>query len=223
MVEVQNRENRMDRGVAGADAPRGPSSPNFKSAFCAELPGSKDPSRVLTHKSLVVTHTNPQISAMTNAQLLTGLGAAISIFLSSAGACAASVPSGLFALSSRGIQGFFPIIISGVLAIYGCIIAVILSGKINQDDLTATDGYRHLSAGLSVGLACLASGLGMARFVDMYTNSSPSRPAASSSMEEPLVGTATARLQVSYRFLMVLVFIEAIGLYGLVVALLLSV
>jgi V-type H+-transporting ATPase proteolipid subunit len=160
---------------------------------------------------------------MTNAQLLTGLGAAISIFLSSAGACAASVPSGLFALRSKGVQGFFPIIISGVLAIYGCIIAVILSGKINQSDLAETDGYRHLSAGLAVGLACLASGLGMARFVDMYMNSSsPSRPATSSSMEEPLVGTAAARLQVSYRFLMVLVFIEAIGLYGLVVALLLS-
>jgi len=160
---------------------------------------------------------------MTNSQLMAGLGAAISIFLASAGSCVASVPAGLFALRSNGIQGFFPIIISGVLAIYGCIISVILSHKVQQDNVSETDGYRHFSAGFSVGLACLASGLGMAKFVDAYMKSArPIESSSNSSMDEPLIGTHVPKLKVSIRFLMVLVFIEAIALYGLIVALFLS-
>lgn len=88
---------------------------------------------------------------MANPDLMTGLGAAFSIFLCSAGSVVASVQAGLFALASSGggIMAFCPIIIAGVLSIYGIIIAVILCG---QTDISEADGYKNLCAGLSVGL-----------------------------------------------------------------------
>lgn len=103
---------------------------------------------------------------------LTALGAAIAIFLSSAGASLGSIPAGVFALRANrtwGWKSFIPIVIAGVLAIYGLIIAVILCGNVDQ-----TEGYKHLCAGLAVGSACLASGLGIGKFIHIQTPESKS-------------------------------------------------
>jgi ATP synthase proteolipid subunit len=102
-------------------------------------------------------------SIMVSAELLTGLGAAASIFFCSTGAAVASAPAGVFALRSSTYKAFIPIVIAGVLAIYGIIVAVILAGNLKQNgsSMTESDGYKQLAAGLSVGLGCLASGLGM--------------------------------------------------------------
>jgi V-type H+-transporting ATPase proteolipid subunit len=164
---------------------------------------------------------------MIDPHLLTGLGAALSMFLSAAGSCFASVPSGIFAQRAVGnIKNFFPINISGVLAIYGCIISVILSRNIQNDDMTATEGFKNLSAGLAVGLTCLASGMGMGCFVEKYMQTGEFPPAADapSQMQEGLITPTRPgrKLEVTWNFLMVLVFIEAIGLYGLIVALFLA-
>jgi V-type H+-transporting ATPase proteolipid subunit len=172
---------------------------------------------------------------MANPELMTGLGAAASTFLTAAGACYASVHAGVFALraSVPCWVAFSPIIISGVLAIYGIIISVILSAKFNNDEtgLTETDGYRYFAAGLSVGLACLASGLGMGKFLEKHTITSSRRVASSDGDQtEPLLSTTEDAPNCTYHvsghnmwsFLMVLVFLEAIGLYGLIVALFLS-
>jgi V-type H+-transporting ATPase proteolipid subunit len=89
--------------------------------------------------------------SLSDPQLWTGLGAALSIFLCSTGSAIASAEAGVYALRKHGYAAFVPIIISGVLAIYGIIISVLLVGKMETSDLTAVDGYRNLSAGLSVG------------------------------------------------------------------------
>mmetsp|Transcript_979 Transcript_979/g.1231 ORF Transcript_979/g.1231 Transcript_979/m.1231 type:complete len:175 (+) Transcript_979:200-724(+) len=172
---------------------------------------------------------------MANAELMTGLGAAFSVFLSCLGSAYATVYAGVFALrSSNGLLGFTPVVIAGVLAIYGIIIAVILSGKLNDDKnpLTEADGYKHLSAGLSVGFACLASGLGIGKFLQTLfvidltqksaTPSSSATVAGSDSADQPLLDSAPKRTSHIGQVLTVLVFIEAIGLYGLIVALILS-
>lgn len=157
-----------------------------------------------------------------NPELLTGLGAALSIFLTSVGAAVASVPAAKYALRSSGVLSFAPIIISGVLAVYGIIVSVLLAFKMQgtaADD--AVSGYKNISAGLSVGLACLASGMGMARFLDQ---SVVEQDASGGTQEEPLIRgrVATKMLATpSIRFLMVMTFLEAIGLYGLIVALVL--
>jgi V-type H+-transporting ATPase proteolipid subunit len=161
--------------------------------------------------------------------LCTGLGAALSIFLSAVGASIASAEAGIYALHSRSglLKSFVPIVIAGVLAIYGIIVGVLLSGKLHQASdvsITTAEGYRFLSAGLSVGLACAASGFGLARFIKQ-SNATSARPSGSAVAPEsrPLLGSndgvvmAVPHLDIRYFF--VLVFLEAIALYGLIVAL----
>jgi V-type H+-transporting ATPase 16kDa proteolipid subunit len=177
-------------------------------------------------------------ATMTNPHLLSGLGASLAMFLSAAGSSVASVPSGLMAQHTVGLLAWAPIIISGVLAIYGCIIAVIVGHNLMDDDMTEAQGYRNLAAGLAVGLTCLASGLGMSHFIAAYHHHHehghfhphPHEPRTHTStnsnegaLTEGLISTQAIKPMVlGWRFLFVLVFIEAIGLYGLIVALLIS-
>jgi V-type H+-transporting ATPase 16kDa proteolipid subunit len=173
-------------------------------------------------------------------ELLTGVGAAASVFLSSIGSAIASVHGGMYALHSPfGWYGFGPVIIGGVLSIYGLIIAIILCGRLNASStspLSETDGYRHLSAGLAVGFACLCSGMGMGQFVKMSMSPPPSLSSHSRSHNEdddaaqPLLFSGTSMASPTFfffpktitRLMLVLVFLEAIGLYGLIVAVFLS-
>ena len=166
-------------------------------------------------------------------ELLTGLGAAASVFFCSLGSALASVPAGKYAMRSKaGVLAYSPIVIAGVLALYGVIVAVLLSGKIGGGDNSSLNGYRNVSAGLAVGLACLASGLGMAGFLEdslHHPNTTSvaavTENSAVSEMHAPLVPNSGAKVVMieppSIRFLMCMVFMEAIGLYGLVVALIL--
>jgi ATP synthase proteolipid subunit len=165
-------------------------------------------------------------------ELFSGIGCALSVFLASVGACWASIPSGVYATHSNdGIKGFAAIIISGVLAIYGIIVAAVIVNRLNSGaELTSVEGYMHLSAGLSVGLACLASGGAIAGFVDRHMSTTikleaPGRRADSENEQTtPLIPSSTIEplwFETSNQFLTVLVFIEAVGLYGLVAALLL--
>lgn len=160
---------------------------------------------------------------MANPDLMTALGAALSIFLTAAGSVVASIQAGLFALRSggRGFWSFAPIIISGVLAIYGIIIAVLLSKK---EVKTEQEGYQNFAAGLSVGLACLMSGIGMAKFIEKHMENPPR--STRNGQVEPLISSNGDAVVVmdppTVGFMFVLVFLEAIGLYGLIVALILQ-
>jgi V-type H+-transporting ATPase 16kDa proteolipid subunit len=197
---------------------------------------------------------------MVHPNLLSGLGAVLSIFLSSVGASWASVPAGLWAIHNASSHhkkegdgttngskkcmfrscffSFAPIIIAGVLAIYGTIVAVLITSKTsssNSDDesiMAMTAGYRSLTAGLVVGLACLASGGGMAHFLGQvqqahgYVSSSctnhmdPQIPEQQPLLASRHEGSDSTNSICNVRFLMVIVFLEAIALYGLIVALL---
>lgn len=179
---------------------------------------------------------------MANPQLLTGLGAAFAIFFSAAGSSQASVAGGLVALRARGWRAFCPIIISGVLAIYGLIIAVILAGKMSSE-VTSDQGYKYLSSGLAVGLACLSSGYGLSWFITQHMYGVPMPPpplfglplpprcVGMGEVARPLLDTNESPassavnprpIDITNSYLMVLVFLEAIGLYGLIIALFLS-
>merc|ERR1719208_803596 len=54
------------------------------------------------------------------------------------------------------MRNMIPVVMAGVLGIYGLIVAVILNGKMDAKTYGLFDGYAHLAAGLSCGL----SGLG---------------------------------------------------------------
>ncbi len=59
------------------------------------------------------------------------------------------------------MKSIVPVVMAGVLGIYGLIIAVIISTGINPKSKPyyVFDGYAHLSSGLSCGLAGLSAGM----------------------------------------------------------------
>jgi V-type H+-transporting ATPase proteolipid subunit len=181
---------------------------------------------------------------------MSGLGATAAIFFSSLGSAIASAKGGLFATksSSSGLWSYSAIVIAGVLAIYGLIIAVLIQGQMmttttttttNDDDIHT--GYRHLCAGLVVGLGCFSSGLGMSHYLDLYMKhhtkegyeyGSTIRGRATTGDDtntdetSALMGRNTnasegniGNLPVTWTLLYSMVFLEAIGLYSLIVAL----
>merc|ERR1719326_2510475 len=92
---------------------------------------------------------------------------------------------------------------AGVLGIYGLITAVILNGKISPkpDTYSAFTGYAHLSAGLTVGISSLAAGLAIGIVGDAGVR-------ANAQQTRLFVG-----------MILILIFAEALGLYGLIIGL----
>lgn len=129
-------------------------------------------------------------------------------------------------------KSLIPVVMAGLLGIYGLIIAVILQGRVASTDesvviqdayggdaATATTttsqpvctgwnysayyGYRHLAAGLCCGLSSLAAGLCLGVAGDAGVR-------------------ANAQKDIYVGVILILIFGEALGLYGLIVAIILS-
>ena len=109
------------------------------------------------------------------------------------------------------MRNIIPVVMAGVLGIYGLIVAVIIQGSITPPN-TATGstlyssytGFAHLSAGLCVGLSGLTAGMAVGIVGDAGVR-------AVGQQEKLFVG-----------MILILIFAEALGLYGLIVALILS-
>merc|ERR1711869_25612 len=112
-------------------------------------------------------------------------------------------------LSSMGVmrpdlvmRSIIPVVMAGVLGIYGLITAVIINGKLDKlDSYSAYSGYAHLSAGLCVGMSSLAAGLaiGIVGYAGVRANA-----------QEPKLFVG---------MILILIFAGALGLYGLIVGL----
>ena len=102
-------------------------------------------------------------------------------------------------------------------------------------DLDISVAYRLFASGLVVGLGCLSSGVGMARYLDMYImgHAKTSRPMtsmtegdenseASSLLHGNSVFVPRTTMPVTWDAIFTMVFLEAIGLYSLIVALCLA-
>jgi V-type H+-transporting ATPase proteolipid subunit len=147
--------------------------------------------------------------------LLSGLGAALSLFLCGSAAAVATAHASMFAIRHQDLFAMVPVVQAGVLAVYGIIIGYLLTKKINADDeMTIADGYKFLCAGLSVGLACLASGMGMTLYLKKLNDEEYFfvRKGQAAPPKESKKGSFTT-------FILCLIYLEAIGLYGLIVAL----
>ena len=113
-----------------------------------------------------------------------------------------------------------PVVQAGVLAVYGIIIGYMLCRKLDYTDdkvysISTIDGYKYLSAGLSVGLSCLVSGIGMARYL-MMLNADNWYFVRKGKADE---NENASRKFNFVTFVLCLIYLEAIGLYGLIVAL----
>ena len=88
--------------------------------------------------------------------LIVGMGAAYGTAKSGVGVASMGVMRPELVMKS-----IVPVVMAGVLGIYGLIIAVIISTGINPKAKSyyLFDGYAHLSSGLACGLAGLSAGM----------------------------------------------------------------
>ncbi|KUJ11712.1 vacuolar atp synthase 16 kda proteolipid subunit, partial [Mollisia scopiformis] len=100
------------------------------------------------------------------------------------------------------IRNLMPPILAGVLAIYGLVVAVVISSSLKEKSALHTN-FVQLAAGIAVGLSCLSSGLCIGIIGDAGVRASGQQP-------RMFVG-----------MMLMLIFAEVLGIYGLVVALLL--
>lgn len=91
--------------------------------------------------------------------------------------------------------------ISGIIAIYGLVVAILIAGKLEvPPKYTLYEGFIHLGAGLAVGFSGLAAGFAIGIVGDCGVRGTAQQP----------------RLFVG--MILILIFAEVLGLYGLIVA-----
>ncbi|KAJ6258847.1 V-type proton ATPase 16 kDa proteolipid subunit [Drechslerella dactyloides] len=96
-----------------------------------------------------------------------------------------------------------PVVMAGIVAIYGLVVSVLVSSNLNQKQ-TLYAGFIQLGAGLAVGLSGLAAGFAIGIVGDAGVRGTVQQP----------------RLFVG--MILILIFAEVLGLYGLIVALLMN-
>ena len=128
------------------------------------------------------------------------LGAAYGTAKSGVGICAMGImkPSSI-------IKGVIPVIMAGILGIYGLIVAVILGQKLSgeQTYIDIKKGYQYLGSGLCCGLTSFGAGIAIGI-------GGESGVRALGQQDKVFVG-----------MMLILIFSEALGLYGLIVSLIL--
>merc|ERR1712070_761037 len=139
-------------------------------------------------------------------------GCACALVFACLGAAYGTAKSGV-GVSNMGVlhpdmvmKSIIPIIMAGVLGIYGLIVAVLLGSGIDKEPYgyASFSGYAALSAGLCCGMAGLSAGIAIGIVGDAGVRANARQP-------KLFVGV-----------ILILIFAEALGLYGLIVALILS-
>merc|ERR1711912_169592 len=109
---------------------------------------------------------------VTSAIVFANLGAAYGTAKSGVGICSMGVMR-----PDMVMRSIIPVVMAGVLGIYGLITAVIIQGKFTDiATYTAFQGYAHLGAGLTVGLSSLAAGLAIGIVGDAGVRANAQQP-----------------------------------------------
>jgi V-type H+-transporting ATPase proteolipid subunit len=128
------------------------------------------------------------------------MGAASAMIFSALGAAYGTAKSGtgIAAMSVMRPE----LIMKSIIAIYGLVVAVLIAGALKPPSAgyTAFQGFLHLGAGLAVGLSGLAAGFAIGIVGDAGVRGTAQQP----------------RLFVG--MILILIFAEVLGLYGLIVA-----
>jgi len=129
------------------------------------------------------TWTNVKLAEDLLAPLIGVLGVAAAMVLTAFGAAygTAKAMIGIAAMSPRRpgmiMKSVVPVVMAGVLAIYGLVVGVIIAQKLQvPGKYSLYSGFSHFSAGLSVGLCGLASGWCIGVLGDFGSRSSAMRP-----------------------------------------------
>ena len=137
---------------------------------------------------------------ITCALVFANLGAAYGTAKSGVGICAMGIMK-----SSSIIKGVIPVIMAGILGIYGLIVAVILGQKLSGENvyIDIKKGYQYLGSGLCCGLTSFGAGIAIGIGGEAGVR-------ALGQQDKVFVG-----------MMLLLIFSEALGLYGLIVSLIL--
>lgn len=105
------------------------------------------------------------------------------------------------------MKSLIPVVMAGIIAVYSLVIAVLIAGDLEPppgQNYSLFNGFMHLAAGLSVGFTGLAAGYAIGVVGD--------------------VGVRSYMLQsrIFVGMVLILIFGEVLGLYGLIVALILN-
>ncbi|MEJ1287477.1 ATPase H+ transporting lysosomal V0 subunit C [Cricetulus griseus] len=133
-----------------------------------------------------------------SAMIFSAMGAAYGTAKSGTGIAAMSVMRPEMIMKS-----IIPVVMAGIIAIYGLVVAVLIANSLT-DGITLYRSFLQLGAGLSVGLSGLAAGFAIGIVGDAGVRGTAQQP----------------RLFVG--MILILIFAEVLGLYGLIVALILS-
>mmetsp|Transcript_24664 Transcript_24664/g.36170 ORF Transcript_24664/g.36170 Transcript_24664/m.36170 type:complete len:195 (+) Transcript_24664:97-681(+) len=166
-------------------------------------------------------------------------GCAVAVVFANIGGAygTAKAGQGIMAMGIRSpellMKNIIPVVMAGVLGIYGLIVAVILNGKMIKPDSDGVkysqfSGFAHLAAGLCCGLCSLASGLSIGIAADAGTRAVGAQSAMAASWKKMgFTGDADVQATGSGDALfvgtvLIQVFAGNLGLYGLITALILS-
>ena len=136
---------------------------------------------------------------VTAALVFANFGAAFGTYKSGIGLCSMGVlkPDAI-------IKSVIPVVMAGILGIYGLIVSVILIQKLGGPGYTYFKGFAHLSSGLCCGLSSLVAGFAIGFVGDAGVR-------ALGQQERIFVG-----------MMLILIFAEAIGLYGVIISLIMA-
>lgn len=99
------------------------------------------------------------------------------------------------------MKSVVPVVMAGILAIYGVVVAVLIANTINKEGTTMAKDLTNMGAGLSVGLSAMAAGFAIGIVGDAGVRGTAQQP-------KLFVG-----------MVLMLIFAEVLGLYGLITAL----
>ncbi|CAD8149710.1 unnamed protein product [Paramecium pentaurelia] len=137
---------------------------------------------------------------VTMALVLANLGAGYGTFKAGAGIAAIGIWKPEIIMKS-----LIPVVMAGILGIYGMIVAVLLSQKVKSPlEYTYKSGFAHMASGLCCGCSCIAAGFAIGIVGDVGVR-------GNAQQERLFVG-----------LILILIFAEALALYGLIVSLILS-
>ena len=137
-------------------------------------------------------------SGIASALIFANLGAAYGTYKSGVGICHLGILR-----PDMIIKSVIPVIMAGILGIYGLIVSVILVNKINKDT-KLKDSYKYFASGLCCGLSSLGAGIAIGEAGDAGVR-----------------GLITQD-RIFVGMMLILIFAEAIGLYGLIISIILS-
>ncbi|KAG9327720.1 hypothetical protein KVV02_006424 [Mortierella alpina] len=138
------------------------------------------------------------------------MGVASAMVFSSMGAGYGTFKSGI-GIAGMGtfrpelmMKALIPVVMAGIISVYGLVISVLIAGSLSSTGYSLYAGFVHLGAGLCVGLTGLAAGYAIGIVGDVCVRGYAYQP----------------RLFVA--MVLVLIFAEVLGLYGLIVGLILN-